>query len=206
MRIDITDSCRSRALRSSWLMLLSRSPCVTGSRLPERCASMDWVITSSPTRLINWSTFSTATRILVDSLAFALGAFGGSTTAGCGWATGGGTTSADGNGLASVVGGVVKLICSGSRTKQSTAQMSSSLAVVSRVTSRLLSVCSGSCTSPRLPSSSSISGISLAFSPVKLTRIPPATAVGAGWATTGGAAGASCCCASSASCRSAWQI
>ncbi|MNT51976.1 hypothetical protein D3C72_1889730 [compost metagenome] len=26
IRIDITDSCRSRALRSNWLMLLSRSP------------------------------------------------------------------------------------------------------------------------------------------------------------------------------------
>ncbi|CZW62310.1 Uncharacterised protein [Enterobacter asburiae] len=73
IRMDMTDSCRSRALRCSWPMLVIRSPCVTGSSSLERWASIDWVITSSPTRLISWSTFSTATRILVDSLERAAG-------------------------------------------------------------------------------------------------------------------------------------
>ncbi len=53
IRMDITDSCRSRALRCSWPMLVIRSPWFTGSSSLERWASIDWVITSSPTRLIS---------------------------------------------------------------------------------------------------------------------------------------------------------
>ncbi|MNV95747.1 hypothetical protein D3C71_1906770 [compost metagenome] len=35
---------------------------------------MAWVITSSPTRLISWSTLLTATRMLVDSICAGLAA------------------------------------------------------------------------------------------------------------------------------------
>ncbi|MNC80686.1 hypothetical protein D3C75_1335750 [compost metagenome] len=72
-----------------------------------------------------------------------------------------------------------KAICSGSSTKHSTALISSSLAEVSKVTSRLVSVCCGFSTSPRLPNSSSISGISFGFRPLRLMRIPPSIAAGA---------------------------
>ena len=68
MRIDITASCRSRVLRSSWLTLLSSALVEHGVERGERSASsIAWVITSSPTRLISWSTFSTPTRIEEDS-------------------------------------------------------------------------------------------------------------------------------------------
>ncbi|MCY1552015.1 hypothetical protein D9M68_883860 [compost metagenome] len=74
MRIDITASCRSRVLRSrsarpassGWLAVLS------SSRL--FCASMAWVMTSSPTRLISWSTLLTDTRSVLDSGEAGLGA------------------------------------------------------------------------------------------------------------------------------------
>ena len=63
MRIDITASCSARVLRVSWLTLPSRRSCSIGSSVLLRCSIMAWVITSSPTRLINWSTLSTFTRI-----------------------------------------------------------------------------------------------------------------------------------------------
>ncbi|MOA20949.1 hypothetical protein D3C78_1414220 [compost metagenome] len=126
-------------------------------------------------------------------------------------ADGAATTGADCSGAAgatSACGGVAKLICSGSSTKQSTALMSSSLAEVSSVTSRLFSVCCGFFTSPRFPSSSSISGTSLDLRPLRQIRIPPSIAAGTATACSvaGCAAGASCCCASNASCRNAWQM
>jgi hypothetical protein len=67
MRIDITASCRSRVLRVSWLTLLSRRWCTIGSSVSTRCSIIACVITSSPTRLISWSTFSIETRIEDDS-------------------------------------------------------------------------------------------------------------------------------------------
>ena len=67
MRIDITASCSSRVLRPSWLTDDSRRSCRIGSSTVLRCSSMALVITSSPIRLISWSTFSTETRIDDDS-------------------------------------------------------------------------------------------------------------------------------------------
>ncbi len=72
MRIDITASCSSRVLRVSWDTDDSRRSCSIGSSPLERCSIMAWVITSSPIRLINWSTFSTETRIEDDSAPLSL--------------------------------------------------------------------------------------------------------------------------------------
>ena len=66
MRTDITASCRSRVLRSSCPRPASSCSCRPGSSSAERCASMAWVMTSSPTRLISASTLSTATRMVVS--------------------------------------------------------------------------------------------------------------------------------------------
>src|SRR5690606_14262985 len=65
MRIDMTASCRSRALRSSCSMPFNRRSCRTGSNVEAVCTSMACVMTSSPTRLMIWSTFSTPTRIVL---------------------------------------------------------------------------------------------------------------------------------------------
>ncbi|MCY1402303.1 hypothetical protein D9M71_174410 [compost metagenome] len=67
MRIDITDSCRSRVLCSSWARACCRRSCRAGSSSAPSWPSMAWVITSSPTRLIRLSIFSTPTRIELDS-------------------------------------------------------------------------------------------------------------------------------------------
>ena len=66
MRIDITDSCMSRVLRSSCARPLCRRSNSIGSSTEADCASMAWVITSSPTRLISLSTLSISTRIEVS--------------------------------------------------------------------------------------------------------------------------------------------
>ena len=52
---------------------------------------MAWVITSSPTRLINWSTFSTPTRMVVSMFPLAAGGRLGFAASGGGDATGSGT-------------------------------------------------------------------------------------------------------------------
>ena len=67
MRIDITASCKSRVLRVRWLTLSSSFSCSIGSSALARCSIIACVITSSPTRLISWSTFSIETRIDDDS-------------------------------------------------------------------------------------------------------------------------------------------
>ncbi len=67
MRIDITDSCRSRVLCSSWARACCRRSWRLGSSCSPSWPSMAWVITSSPTRLIRLSIFSTLTRIEPDS-------------------------------------------------------------------------------------------------------------------------------------------
>ncbi|SUY72559.1 Uncharacterised protein [Comamonas terrigena] len=68
MRIDITHSCRSRVLRSRSARPASSCWLAAGSSVRLFCASMAWVITSSPARLISWSTLPRATRMLVDSM------------------------------------------------------------------------------------------------------------------------------------------
>ena len=67
IRIDITASCRSRVLRSRSARPESSCWFSWASTLRLFCASMAWVITSSPTRLISWSTFSTDTRRVEES-------------------------------------------------------------------------------------------------------------------------------------------
>ena len=62
MRIDITASCRSRVLRSRSARPAASCWYSAASTPLLFCASMAWVMTSSPTRLISWSTFSTDTR------------------------------------------------------------------------------------------------------------------------------------------------
>jgi len=79
MRIDITDSCRSRVLRSSWARPLTRRSGTASCIWIAACCSIAWVMTSSPTRLISWSTFSTLTRIDESAAAGCLaGRFGAS--------------------------------------------------------------------------------------------------------------------------------
>ena len=71
MRIDITDSCRSRVLRSRSARPAAICWCSARSTLLLFCASIACVMTSSPTRLMSWSTFSTETRSVDDSSAAA---------------------------------------------------------------------------------------------------------------------------------------
>ncbi|MNB86649.1 hypothetical protein D3C75_336020 [compost metagenome] len=196
IRIDMTDSCRSRALRCSWLMLVISSPWFTGSSSLERWASIDWVITSSPTRLISWSTFSTATRMEVDSLTRAAGFSrsarpGAGVSAGTAFRAGAAGTTAGAAGastMASTTGSSItasKSICSGSITKHSTA-MTSSLpipppSVAARVSlpfTTLLRVA-------RLLSSSSSRLTSLSFRPdSRIRRRSSATVAATGAAST----------------------
>ena len=62
IRIDITASCRSRVLRSRSARPAASCWYSAVSTCLLFCASMACVMTSSPTRLISWSTFSTDTR------------------------------------------------------------------------------------------------------------------------------------------------
>ena len=70
-------------------MPLSRRSCSTGSSVDAVCASMAWVMTSSPTRLMIWSTFSTPTRMEVDSLSVRGRRAGGARRLGDGFGSGG---------------------------------------------------------------------------------------------------------------------
>ena len=67
IRIDITASCRSRVLRSRSARPEASCWYRPASTALPVCASIACVITSSPTRLISWSTFSTETRSVLDS-------------------------------------------------------------------------------------------------------------------------------------------
>ncbi len=222
IRIDITDSCKSRALRCSCPMLVISSPWLTGSSSLERWASIDWVITSSPTRLISWSTFSTATRMLVDSATRAAGfsaratgfAAGAATSAtAAAWAaTATGAVSATTSITAALAASGRNAICSGSMTKHSTAVMSSALTLVSSVAVTELAPFSTSLRVPRFESSSSSRSRSLSLSPLMATRSLPSFAAaawaGASFSTTVSFAGAAAASplASRASWRSALQI
>ena len=66
MRILSTFCCSSRVLRSNWAMpsrRLSARSLSTASNCSLTWVNMDWVMTSSPTRLIRSSTLSMPTRI-----------------------------------------------------------------------------------------------------------------------------------------------
>ena len=67
MRIASTASCRLRVLRDSCARPLLSRVCCPVSSVNAACATIASAITSSPTRLINWSTLTTLTRIEVAS-------------------------------------------------------------------------------------------------------------------------------------------
>src|SRR3546814_19857874 len=93
-------------------MPLSSRSCKTGSSVDERCTSMACVITSSPTRLMIWSTFSTATRMVLldEAAAGPLGAAGLAGVTGSVAADSEGTGStAAGSGAAGADGGALTL-------------------------------------------------------------------------------------------------
>ncbi|MCY1410208.1 hypothetical protein D9M71_255730 [compost metagenome] len=96
MRIDITDSCRSRVLCSSCASAWWMRSWTLGSRAPPSWPSMAWVMTSSPTRLIRLSIFSTLTRIELDSLSPAAGLLAADGGAGAGFGGSGVATAAAG--------------------------------------------------------------------------------------------------------------
>ncbi|MDT4849087.1 hypothetical protein FQZ97_831960 [compost metagenome] len=205
----MTASCRSRALRSSCSMPLSSRSCSTGSSVDAVCASMACVMTSSPTRLITWSTFSTPTRIEVDSLSACAGAAGrvaraacvmasaaaaDSATAGAGAAaagTGADAATAAGSGAAAGAAAAgaasrAMLNWSPSTMKQHTASISSGVQVLSIQTVKAPSARSLAVTVPRLPISSSRDAASLSDTLVIRTRS------GTLPASAGAACGAGC--------------
>lgn len=197
-------------------MPLSRRSCSTGSSVDAVCASMAWVMTSSPTRLMTWSTFSTPTRIEVDSLStwagaaarlvraaceMASAAAADSATAGAaaaGAASGVAATGAaatTGAGAASATGAASRAMFSWSAStmKQQTASMSSGVQVLSTQTVSTPLARSLALTWPRLPISSSSDSASLSDTLVMRTRSgrPAVSAAGAA-STTGAGSGAAC--------------
>ncbi|MNN24921.1 hypothetical protein D3C81_1383730 [compost metagenome] len=143
-------------------MLLISSLCTPWSSWLAVCSSIDWVMTSSPTRLMIWSTLSTGTRrLLVSALAAAAGLAGlglldGALagTAGAAVATAwiAAATAACGTALAAsgcAIGSAAALAatglsamqstrissCSGSTMKHITASMSSASSLLSSSTS-----------------------------------------------------------------------
>lgn len=222
MRIDITASCRSRALRSSWPMPENRRSNSTGSSDDAVCASIDWVITSSPTRLMIWSTFSVGTRIdpesgacaaaaaagLAAAFSLAAGAAAGAAATGAGAGAGAATGAGAACGAAGAwpAATASTAICFSSMTKQQTAMMSSVLHWLFSQMVRSPSASSWPVISPRLASSSRSSAWSPADTLIRRTfRLPPAdaaTGAGAGAATGAGAGAGACAVAPPASCAS----
>ncbi|MNV50224.1 hypothetical protein D3C71_1422230 [compost metagenome] len=180
---------------------------------------MACVMTSSPTRLITWSTFSTPTRIDVDSLSACAAVAGraaarapvvttsaaaADSAAGASGAAGAGAAAASATGAASA--GAALLAGTASRAmfswspstmKQHTASISSGVQVLSTQTVSTPLARSLALTVPRLPISSSRDAASLSDTFVIRTRsgrpsAPADGSAGAGWGAccTGTGAGA----------------